>query len=115
MEIQLTKDSEALICLLYKNYLESRNNGDSRESAKQFGNIPDIQSNFVPNWLEEDVLDCCFELGTAKLISYIPADNTAMYIELTNAGIIYMEGRFENKVNYVLDYINKIKSIITPF
>ncbi len=115
MKIQLTKDSDALICLLYKSYLESRNNGDSREDSKQFGNIPDIHAKFVPNWLEEDVLDCCFELGNAKLISYISADNTASYIKLTNSGIIYMESRFENKVNSVLDYISKIKNIITPF
>lgn len=115
MEIQLTKDSDALICLLYKSYLEGRKNGDSRENSKQFGDIPDIQSTFVPNWLEEDVLDCCFELGNNKLISYTSADNTVMYVELTNLGIIYMESRFENKVNSILDYINKIKSIITPF
>lgn len=115
MEIQLTKDSDALICLLYKNYLEKRKNGCSRETSKQFNNIPDIKNNFVPNWLEDDVLDCCFELGKAHLITYISADNTAMYIQLTNAGIIYMEGRFENKINYILEYINKIKSIITPF
>lgn len=115
MDVQLTKESDALICLLYKSYLESRSNGNSREVSKQFGNVPDIQVKFVPNWLEDDVLDCCFELGKAKLISYISADNTAMYIQLTNAGIIYMEGRFENKVNYILDYIGKIKDIITPF
>lgn len=115
MEIQLTKESDALICLMYKHYLESRNNGKTRENSKQFGSISNIHSKFVPNWLEDDVLDCCFELGTAKLISYITADNTAMYIELTNAGIIYMEERFQNKVSYILDYIGKIKSIISPF
>ncbi|MEF2919861.1 MAG: hypothetical protein U0O22_05245 [Acutalibacteraceae bacterium] len=114
MEIKLTSDSDALICLLYKSYLESRKRGNTREKSKLFGSVTDIKTNFVPNWLEDDIFDCCIELRQADLISYIVADNSAFHINLTNSGIIYMEERFENKVNSILEYIGKIKSLISP-
>lgn len=37
MKIMLTKDSDALICLLYKQYLQKRKDGIPKADAKDFG------------------------------------------------------------------------------
>lgn len=113
-EIKLTKDSDYLLCSLYKNYLEKRSNGIPKSQASYAGSSEDMQSNFFPKWCLEDVDETCRELDRAGMLYCLYADNVVYESTLSDQAIIYMENRFENKVNRVLDYILKIKSMI-PF
>lgn len=112
--IQLTKDSDYLICSLYKNYLQKRNSGITKSQAKDVGSAEDIQQEIFPNWSLDDVEETCRELARADMLHCFDADNTIYMAILSDNAIIYMENRFENKVNTVIDYISKIKSMI-PF
>lgn len=56
-DIKLTKDSDTLICVLYKSYLEARKNGTSKRDAKTLGGASYIQKNLMPKWSLEDVED----------------------------------------------------------
>lgn len=113
-KIQLTKDSDYLLCMLYKSYLEQRSSGIPKARAACVGSSVDIQRNIFPKWCLDDVDATCRELDRAGMLHCLYADNIVYIATLSDQAIIYMENRFENKVNRVLDYIKKIKSMI-PF
>ena len=61
-DIQLSKDADYLICLIYKHYLELRDNGISKSDAKILGNSQEVNQNIIPEWSLEDTDDTCREL-----------------------------------------------------
>lgn len=100
-DIQLTKDADVLICLIYKCYLEKRQNNISKSSSKEFS--PDEVKSFTQKWNEDDIYETLHELKNKELVSLdIVGDVT-----LTDNGIIYMENRFLNKIDKLIDYISK--------
>lgn len=113
-KIQLTKESDYLICILYKTYLQSRKSGNSKYKARFFGSSHDIHNKLLSKWMVEDVDETCRELARAGVVECLYADDIAYEVVLNDAGIIYMEERFKNNIKSVLDYLAKIKSLI-PF
>lgn len=109
MDIQLTKDADALICLIYKYYLDLHDRGIPKSKAKFLGSSKDIYENIIPEWQFEDVDDTCSELGRKHLLSVVYADDICYEVSLTDNGIIYMENRFQGKIKILLDYISAIK------
>ncbi|MCI8485774.1 MAG: hypothetical protein HFJ20_01405 [Clostridia bacterium] len=108
-DIKLTKDSDALICAIYKNYLENRKNGISKSICKNIGSSEDIQKTIMPEWSFEDVDETCRELHRANLLTCHYADNVVYDSYLSDESIFYMENRFKNGLSEVLDYFQKIK------
>lgn len=108
-EIKLSKDADALICLIYKYYLELHDNGVSKSKAKYLGSSKDIHLKIIPEWSFEDVDDTCKELHSNNLLSVFYADNICYDVFLTDTGIVYMENRFHNKLDKLLNYISVIK------
>ena len=111
-DIQLTKDADALICVIYKEYLKKRESGIAKGEAKWFGGSDDLQKTFLPKWTPEDVDETCLELQRANLLACQCADNTVSECILSDSAIIYMERRFTNGLRGVLDYLKTIKSIL---
>lgn len=105
--MNLTKDSEKLICLLYKDYLEKRKSGLSKSKANSFGSSHNIHENLCPDWIFEDVDDTCRELSRAGLLHCLWADDIAYNVNLSDSGIIYMENRFKNGLLGVADFLSK--------
>lgn len=111
-EVRLTKDSDALISALYKEYLQKRENGTPKGEAKWFGGASHIQETIVPNWIIGDVEETLWELERAGMLLCQPASNTINMTILSDDGIIYMESRFKDGLSSVLDHIEQIKSIL---
>lgn len=111
-EIKLTKDSDALICALYKEYLQRRKDGTPKGDAKSFGGAKHIQDTIVPKWALGDVEETLWELERAGFLVCQPGDNTILLSFLDDPAIIYMENRFKDGLSEVLGYIEKIKSIL---
>ncbi|MBU4438209.1 MAG: hypothetical protein L6276_12610, partial [Acetobacterium sp.] len=88
-DIKLTKDSDALICLMYKAYCEARKNDIDKYIAKQFGNCEEIQNKLTPNWSLNDTLETANELSRAGFLECLYGDNTIMESSLTDNAIIY--------------------------
>lgn len=107
MDIYLTKDSDKLICAIYKKYLEKRKKGISKSDAKYFGSSHHIHEELLSDWTFKDVDDTCRELARAELIQCVWADNIAYEVFLSDIGIIYMESRFKNGLSEVIDFISK--------
>lgn len=108
-DVKLSKDADRLICLIYKYYLELKNNGFSKTDAKSFGNSRNVNQKIIPEWSFEDTDDTCRELDRASLLDIFYADNECAEISLSDNGIIYMENRFFNKIDKLVDYIDKLK------
>ena len=102
--MQLTKEADAVICQIYKTYLELRRSGVPKEQAKSFQENYLIENPYFSSWYEDadNTLD---ELHNKELIKKDIIGN----FKLEDEGIIYMENRFVNGLNEVLDFISKIK------
>ena len=108
----MTNDSDALICVLYKEYLQRRKDGNTKIDAKSFGSDYHIHETLIPKWLKEDVTETCWELVRAGLLHTVDADNHAYLVFLTDTGIIYMENRFKNGIVGVLDRISQLRDLL---
>lgn len=103
--MELTKDSDKLICLMYKDYLEKRKSGITKSIAKNFGSSHDIHRRLCPKWIFEDVDDTCRELSRAGFIDCIWADNIAFHVRISDSAIMYLENRFKNGLLDVLNFL----------
>jgi len=113
-DIVLTKDADAMICMLYKEYLERREDGQTIEQAKNLTDDIWIQANIIPKLPLDDVTELCRALDSKGLLSVFVADDHAYSVDFSDEGIIYMEHRFERKLQNVLGHIAQLKSIV-PF
>lgn len=111
-EIRLTKDADALICVLYKEYLEQRKAGKSKNSAKYFGGSQQIHTKLMTKWSFEDVDDTCRELSRAGLLGCLFADDVTAEAMLTDLAIYYMENRFKDGLASILHHLESLRSLI---
>lgn len=108
--IQLSKDADYLICLIYKHYLELRDNGISKSDSKVLGDSQKVNQDIIPEWSFEDTDDTCRELINKGLLdNRIYVDNICGSMSLSDNGIVYMERRLGNKISKIIDYISKLK------
>ncbi len=98
--------------MIYKEYLQRRKNGCSKTSAKKFGGSRNINDTLVPKWLFDDVDDTCRELSKEKLLNIAYADDICYIVELSDNGISYMQHRFGDKLEKIVDYITRIGSLV---
>lgn len=102
--IELTKDADKLVCSMYKSYLEKRKSGIDKVRAKNFE--PDeIQSyKACSSWSIDDIKATVAEVSRSGL-------GTMYYsggFYANDQFIIYMENRFKNGLNDVIDFISKL-------
>lgn len=101
--MQLTKDTDKIFCLIYKEYLNRRKGGMSKSSAKMFDDPEALRSQFLQGILEDDIHEALHELKTNHMTrNFIDGS-----FELEDEGIIYMENRFKNGLIEITDFIAK--------
>ena len=115
MDNQLTKDSEYLLCVLYQKYISRCASGVPKSKAKNFSSSKEIQSDLIPNLTPENTDETCRELDRAGMLVVLYASDIVYSVALSDAGIIYMENRFQKKLSKIFDRIEQLKNIITPF
>ncbi|WP_124098331.1 hypothetical protein [Ruminococcus sp. Marseille-P6503] len=99
----ITKDSEKVICYIYKMYLERRNAGKSKADSRRFQNDFYTLDKNLSKWHNSDISDCLLELARNGYIKiYIGGD-----FDILDSTIIYMENRFKNGISDVIDLISK--------
>lgn len=101
--MQLTKDGDKLVCLIYKSYLEKRKSGLSKSDSKYFDYDFYKKIPAISNWLDDDIFNTLQELKNASFIK--------LYIDggflIQDSFIIYMENRFKNGLAEITDFISK--------
>lgn len=108
MDIELSKDADALICAIYKGYLEKRQQGIAKSKAAYLGSSESIHKNYMSKWMFEDVDETCRELHRSKLLYCAYADDVVWEATLSDIGVVYMEGRFGRNLKKVIDYLSPL-------
>lgn len=112
VSVELSRESDALICVLYREYLTRRAHGVPISRAGYFRDDSSIRENFLPAWAEDDVNEVCWRLAEKGLLSVQPGDDKANDVTLTDEGIIYMERRFSRKVSLIVSYLEKLAAFL---
>ena len=112
MDVMLTRDSDALLCLIYKNYLKQLKDNVSKTDAKWFDGYLEIQKSIAPKWTPDRVDETLRELSRANMLQTQSYDNHIGTVILSDLGIIYMENRFKNGLDEVLKYLTTIAAIL---
>lgn len=112
-EIRLTKDAEYMLCELYSAYLKRRKDGECSEDARCFGSSETIQETYIPKWSISDIDTAARELSRKGFITCLFADNT-LYAActLTDDAIAFMEHRFSDKIDGLIQRIATLRTII---
>lgn len=111
-EIRLTKDADAMICVLYKEYVQRRKQGQTKRNARDFGGSELIHSQHMSRWAPEDVEDTCRELSNIGLLECGFADEAIYSVILSDEGIVYMENRFKDGLSSVFQHLETISSFL---
>lgn len=99
----MTKDTEKLLCLLYKMYLERINSGVSKYDAIYFANYSSL-SNEIHKTLDSEEYWFC--INEFKKIGFTQ-NYTDGGIRLLFPAIAYMENRCGKNILDVIDTISK--------
>lgn len=79
-----------------------------------FGTLFEVHQKIMPDWKTDDVKFTVSELKDYGLVAATAASGTYYRIMLRPQAIALLESQFKDKVESVLDYAIKIKSLI-PF
>lgn len=111
-DIRLTQDAEYLLCELYNAYRIRRKNGMTSDNAKHFGGSAAIQSEFIQQWPKNDIDEAARELSRSGMLGCQFGDNTIPNCWLLPDGIIYMEHRFGDKMDQLIQRIASLRAAI---
>lgn len=114
MEYNLTKESAALLSLLYLQYKVNKKTMSARES-REMGDFDDLQELVNHKFLEEDTKEYCDELYNKGLLTYIASLDKFVCAELTRDAIAYMEikkaDQIKKTITAVLGSVPQIASL----
>lgn len=111
-DTRLTQDADYLLCILYKAYRERRKVGEPSGEAKFFGGSEEIQAEYAPEWPTHDIDEAAEELQEAGMLDCLYGDLELCECKLLPDGIIYMEHRFGDKLDRLVQRIAMLRSII---
>ena len=101
----LTREQQKLLTSMYKEVL-SRQPAVSFDEANYFANSDVVMEHFYPDSDSDHVSSLCWSLASA---GYIPGEDLANEIKLTDKTIIYMENKFKNGLKSVLEFLAQFK------
>lgn len=95
MDIRLTKDGKKSIAKIYKAYLDRKNNGESKSSARYFDKFNPSFEEFI-NSVKEDI-------GELKEAGFLNVSISGGF-ELSYSGIVYMENQKADTIKEWLSF-----------
>ncbi len=111
MNTQLTKSTQAFLCLIYREYLKRIKCGESRQQAKRFTGPDRHPFTLYNNADQEDIREALRELKRAGLAK--------VYLDggfvLDNAAIIYMENLFPSGLADIASCLANLSSFVSIF
>lgn len=100
----ITRDSEKLICYLYRSFLKRRNDGVPKNSAREFNEVLLRSNKKLSKWTDADIAEFLEELASHNYIK----KNILGEITLTDSLIVYMERRFSRGLSDVWHIITDL-------
>jgi len=112
MDVELTEESEYLLCELYHAYRQRRNQDVPAFDAKLFGGSEQIQEDLLQDWPTHNIDDAALALQEAGFLDTLFADDELAESVLTNKAIAYMDHRFERNADKLLHRIAELRTIL---
>ncbi|MFW4406496.1 hypothetical protein ACN677_13505 [Lactiplantibacillus paraplantarum] len=109
---ELTNDAKYLLSQMFTEYLKSRSKGQNKRDSMALGSEFDIHDNIIPEWSQADTRETINELSRGKLLDVKFGNGKAIYVSLSTSAIVLMEHKFKDKIDAVINYATKIKSLI---
>ena len=100
----MTKEAEALLCLLYANY-KQRSKELPRDEARMSGGLDDIQKLVSSEFNIEDTRDICYELSRNGLLEIQDADDTIYNSVLTIDAVTYMQHKTKDEIKKIVSVV----------
>ena len=100
----MSKDTNTILCFIYKIYLQRLKSGISRTQSNNFDDSIFKSDKRLSKWADEDINHYLTELHNQELIHR----NILGEFSLTDNGIMQMENRFHDDLNSVLDILSKV-------
>lgn len=112
--MKLTDEADLMLCTLYNAYKENRSKGESRFEARLFGGSETLQSLYFQTWPIGDIDDIAWELEKNGLITVNNGDNSVQECALTTNALSYMEQRFNDKLDSLIQRITALRTLLLP-
>lgn len=112
MSNNLSKESQALLVAIYKEYKKRVDSGMTIDRATMLGSSLEIRNQLCPLQRPDDVSHWCWELHNQGFLSCLGADGMAYYVTLTDDGIDEAKNFFKNSVK---DIVNEVTGILSIF
>lgn len=106
--MQPNKDGDKLLCIAYKSFLERRKQGFSKSDAAFFEDGYFSSDTYLSKWNEDDIDDTLNQLRKEGMVKCDIIGN----FSITEEGLGYMESRFKDRLDSIIDYISKLTQII---
>ena len=107
ISIELTKNADALMCIIYAKYLVDKQNGKLEDDARYIGGSGEV-AVYTQNGLTADETDTCLcELSRNGLIKATTANGIVVFSELLDPGISFMERRGIDKIRRILSKVSE--------
>lgn len=112
VEFCLTRESEALLSVLYREYCTRRKHGIPIVKAAYFKDSTSLHNSFFPHLAVEDIDYLCFELRDSGLLDVDRGDDSAFNVHLTRSAVAYLDNRFARGLSDVVSFLDSVSSII---
>ena len=106
--MQPNKDGDKLLSIAYKSFLERRKQGFSKSDAAFFEDGYCSSNPYLSKWNEDDIDDTLNQLRKEGMVKCDIIGN----FSITEEGLGYMESRFKDRLDSIIDYISKLTQII---
>lgn len=113
-DILLTKDANAILKIMYTEYLFRKSNGSASNTAAKFGDSCSFHKEFLPNSSYDDVHTAVFMLKKNGLIEGFGADNMMVEVQLTQGAIAYCETKWKRNLVELREWLTAIGGLL-PF
>lgn len=112
LDLNLSKEAEALLCRMYQRYLLCREAGDCLRIARQMGDSDLVHARFCADDPLEDTIELCFALSGEGLLNLIEGSGAFLDSELTEKAISIMESRFKKNLSAILTHLENLLGLI---
>lgn len=100
----MTRDSEKMLCCLYKEYLQRIKAGESKTDSKFFKAEYFSNDEVLSKWHPDDTASTRNSLGKLGLLKIHISGN----FEFTDSGIEFMETRFKSDIEKVANHLAEL-------
>lgn len=107
MDVELTRDGDYFLCVIYKEYKSRKEKGMQEKNARDFARFEQWEhlfSEMPPETMQAAQAECC---KTFHMKSYLR--NSFI---LSDEAIRYMEQRFPRGVSQILDYVSNLAPLV---